>query len=82
MKAVAAAFVTGGLLLACAGSSNAASARDSYSRRYTPPSVITSDQRRHNSEAYERGDYYEHDSNALPFGSRAWREQRGREAGG
>lgn len=82
MKAVVAALITGSLMLAFAGSTNAASARDSYSRQYTPPLSITPEQRRHNAEAYERGEYYEHDSNALPFGSRAWREQRGRETGG
>lgn len=82
MKAIAAALVAGGLLLALAGLGSTANARESYSRKYTPPSVITSEQRRQNAEAYERGEYYEHDSNALPVGSRAWFEQKRREAGG
>ncbi len=42
------------------------------------PSNATERQLR-NQRAYERGEYYEHDSNALPFGSRAWWEQKERE---
>jgi hypothetical protein len=82
MKAVMAALASASLLLAFAGSNADASERRAYRGQYTPPSVITPEQRRHNEEAYERGDYYEHDSNALPFGSKAWFEQKRREAGG
>lgn len=82
MKAAVATLVTAGLVLALAGPTVAAGKRGTYATPYTPPSSITDQQRRHNAEAYERGEYYEHDTNALPFGSRAWREQRGREAGG
>ena len=32
-----------------------------------------------NERAYQRGEYWEHDSNALLFGSRAWWEQKERE---
>jgi hypothetical protein len=35
-----------------------------------------------NLRAYERGEYYERDSNALPAGSRPWWEQKERESGG
>jgi hypothetical protein len=36
----------------------------------------TSERQLRNQRAYERGEYYEHDSNALPFGGRAWWEQK------
>jgi hypothetical protein len=48
---------------------------------YTYPSGITERQLR-NERAYQRGEYYEHDSNALIPGSRAWWEQKERESGG
>jgi hypothetical protein len=35
-----------------------------------------------NLRAYERGEYYETDSNALPVGSRPWWEAKQREQGG
>lgn len=82
MKVIAAAVVAGGLTLVFAGSGSPAEARSSYSRKYAPPSTITQEQRRRNAESYERGGYYEHDSNALPWGSNAWREQKRREIGG
>ena len=80
MKAAIAVLVSAGLL-SFAGS-GAASERGAYRRHYTSPSAITPAQRRRIQEAYDRGEYYEHDSNALPFGSKAWFEQRRREAGG
>jgi len=68
-----------------ANASDAASSRKKqrrdYSRAYTPPLVITPEQRRRNARAYERGEYYERDSNALPVGSKAWFEQKEREDG-
>jgi len=48
---------------------------------YSYPAGVTERQLR-NERAYERGEYYEHDSNALRFGSRAWWEQKEREGGG
>ena len=51
---------------------------DSYSARYpgaTPRQL-------QNARAYERGEYYEMDSNAHPVGSRSWWELKERESGG
>ena len=42
---------------------------------YNSPTTAMERQLR-NQRAYERGEYYEHDSNALPFGSRACWEQK------
>lgn len=82
MKAVIATLLATSALVALAGSISTASARSPYGRQYVAPSVITPEERQRNAEAYERGEYYEHDSNALPWGSNAWREQRRREIGG
>ena len=46
---------------------------------YNPPTTTATERQLRNQRAYERGEYYEHDSNALPFGSRAWWEQKQRE---
>jgi hypothetical protein len=35
-----------------------------------------------NLRGYERNEYYEHDSNAVPFGSRVWWELKQGEHGG
>jgi hypothetical protein len=35
----------------------------------------------HNERAYQRGEYWEHDSDALIPGTRAWFEQKEREGG-
>jgi hypothetical protein len=32
-----------------------------------------------NLRAYERGEHYETDPDAVPFGSRVWRENKGRQ---
>jgi hypothetical protein len=87
MKAILAALVSAGLLVAFAGTASAGSDNDHKYRRYhsgkyyNAPSGISERQLR-NLRAYERGQYYERDSNALPVGSRAWWEQKERESGG
>ena len=50
---------------------------EGYSQRY--PSATERQLR--NLRGYERGGYYEHLSSQLPFGSKAWWEQKGREGG-
>jgi hypothetical protein len=50
----------------------------SYSRMY--PSATP--RQLQNLRGYERNEYYEHDSNAVPFGSRVWWEQAERGAVG
>ena len=79
MKAIFTGLLSAGLLVVLASSSNADNNRNQHRRHYgyysSIPSTITERQLR-NERAYGRGEYYEHDSNALPLGSRAWREQK------
>jgi hypothetical protein len=51
---------------------------DSYARKY--PSATPRQLR--NARAYDRGEYFEQDSNAHPVGSRGWWELKERESGG
>jgi hypothetical protein len=75
------ALLSVALMVVWAGTADAASKRkkerhyDSYAMRYphaTPRQL-------RNLHGYERGEYYETYSPALPWGSRAWFEQRERE---
>jgi hypothetical protein len=83
MRAVICGLLSIGLVIALTGASDAASKREKSRRSvgyyYSSPSDLTERQLR-NQRAYERGEYYEHDSNALAFGSRAWWEQKQRES--
>jgi hypothetical protein len=84
MRAVITSLVAAGVLLGYASSSDAASRdkhRRTYTKPYVPPALITPEQKRRNARAYERGEYYERDSNALPIGTKAWFEQKEREDG-
>jgi hypothetical protein len=84
MKTIAAGVLSAALVLAIAGPVNGADRRkkdrqqdDTYSQRYpyaTPRQLK-------NLRAYERGEYYETYSDALPVGSKAWFEQKEREGG-
>ena len=50
---------------------------DAYARKYP-----TATQRQlRNARAYDRGEYFEQDSNAHPVGSRGWWELKERESG-
>jgi len=64
---------------ALTSTSGAANSRAKHHRAngyyYNSPTTAMERQLR-NQRAYERGEYYEHDSNALPFGSRACWEQK------
>jgi hypothetical protein len=84
MKTIAAGVLSAALVLAIAGPAHAADKRnkdrqqyDTYSQRYP---YATPRQLR-NLRAYERGEYYETYSDALPVGSKAWFEQKEREGG-
>jgi len=81
-RGVVCGLVSVGLVVALAATSEAANGRAKQRRPsgsyYNSPTTATERQLR-NQRAYERGEYYEHDSNALPFGSRAWWEQKMRE---
>ncbi len=71
MKTILAGVVSAGLVLAFTPAAHAHHRDyDSYSRMY--PSATP--RQLQNLRGYERNEYYEHDSNAVPFGSRAWWE--------
>lgn len=75
MKTIIAGAVLAGLMLASTTAASADHARhhrdyDSYSEAY--PSATP--RQLQNLRGYERGEYYERDSNAVPFGSRVWWE--------
>jgi hypothetical protein len=75
MKTIIAGAVSAGLMLALTTAAKADHTRhyrnhDSYSETY--PSATP--QQLQNLRGYERSEYYEHDSNAVPFGSRVWWE--------
>jgi len=83
MRTFLAGLLTVGLVVAFAGPSDAASKKryryqDGYAQKYpnaTPRQL-------QNARAYDRGGYYEQDSNAHPVGSRGWWELKEREDGG
>jgi hypothetical protein len=83
MRALIACLMSAALVVSFIGTAGAASKRkkhrhyDSYSQQY--PSATP--RQLHNLRAYERGEYYETLSDALPVGSRAWFEQKEREGG-
>jgi hypothetical protein len=70
------------LVVAFSGAADAKSKKkqseyDSYAAKY--PSATPRQLR--NARAYDRGEYYEMDSNAHPVGSRSWWELKEREGG-
>jgi hypothetical protein len=70
------------LVVALSGAADAKSKKkqgeyDSYAAKY--PSATPRQLR--NARAYDRGEYYEMDSNAHPVGSRSWWELKEREGG-
>jgi hypothetical protein len=85
MRTVIASLLSVGVLVAFAGAGSAADDRKKH-RRHAEPSYTSfptaTERQLRNLRAYERGEYYERDSNALPAGSRPWWEQRERESGG
>ena len=70
MRAIICLLLLAGLLMAAVATGEAANSRAKQRRQetyyYTSPTTATERQMR-NQRAYERGEYYEHDSNALPF---------------
>jgi hypothetical protein len=85
MKAVLVSLLSAALLIASvdigSADNNARKHRRHKGYYYGNSSGVTERQLR-NLRAYERGEYYERDSNALPVGSRPWWEQKEREGGG
>ena len=77
MKTIIVGLLSAGLLAAVPRAAGAGPARhsDSFSRMY--PSATL--RQLHNLRAYERGEYYEQLSDAVPFGSRVRWELKGRE---
>lgn len=78
MRTLIAGLVSAGLLVAFAGTSFAQSRHVQHRQpAYAgSPHAITDAQRWQNERAYERGHYYEHDSNAFPVGSKGWFDQK------
>jgi hypothetical protein len=83
MKTIIVSIVASSLAIAFADAATAGSRathrnqRDALEYRYpyaTPRQL-------QNERAYQRGEYWEHDSNALILGTRAWWEQKERESG-
>jgi len=88
MRAIVCLLLSAGLLMLFVEPGEAANGRTKQRRQnpnyYNPPTsamepTTATERQLRNQRAYERGEYYEHDSNALPFGSRAWWEQKQRE---
>ena len=84
MRTVIAGILSAGLLIAFTGTSDAETRsqkhrrqHNSYAQKY--PSATQRQLR--NARAYDRGEYYEIDSNAHPFGSRSWWDLKERERG-
>ena len=84
MRTIIASVLSTGLVAAFAATANAGSHarhrhhRDGLEYRYpyaTPRQLS-------NERAYRRGEYWEHDSDALIPGTRAWFEQKEREGAG
>jgi hypothetical protein len=77
-------ILSAGLVVALAGTASAETNRQKYRRDYDSyaykyPNATPRQLR--NARAYDRGEYYEQDSNAHPVGSRAWWELKEREGG-
>ena len=84
MRTIIAGILSAGLLVAFIGvdiaetkSKNHRRHYDTYSSKY--PSATP--RQLQNARAYDRGEYYEMDSNAHPVGSRGWWELKEREGG-
>jgi hypothetical protein len=81
MRKIVVGLLSAALLVAFTDIGSAEKRRRHKSSYYGYSSGVTERQLR-NLRAYERGQYYERDSNALPVGSRPWWEQKEREGGG
>ena len=82
MRTIIASVLSAAVFVAFAGDVSAASKSkkqrrnyDDYSQKY--PSATP--RQLQNARAYDRGDYYERDSNAHPVGTRAWWDLKERE---
>jgi hypothetical protein len=81
MRTIVVSIVAASLAIAFA---DAATAGSRATHRHQPDDLeyrypYATPRQLHNERAYQRGEYWEHDSNALLFGSRAWWEQKERE---
>jgi putative salt-induced outer membrane protein YdiY len=79
---IAAAVATAALVLVMQMPAEAASShKHRYVHGYSAQYPSATARQLHNLRAYERGDYYETYSEALPVGSRPWFEAKEREGG-
>jgi hypothetical protein len=84
MKTVLVAAMSVGALLAATGDADAYTKYRAYGYAYSPYYSSNAElkaRKARNEWAYNHGQYWEHDSNALRVGSRAWIEQKDREGG-
>jgi hypothetical protein len=83
MRTTIAVAVVAGLLVPLSGAASAEGYRNRHARHegYSHRYPSATERQLRNLRGYERGGYYEHLSTALPFGSKAWWEQRSREGG-
>jgi hypothetical protein len=71
-----------GLVLGAAGSeARSYKKQPRQSDRHAKTYPYATQRQLRNAEAYDRGDYFEQDSNAHPVGSRGWWELKERESG-
>ncbi len=82
MRAIITALVSIAFIAGVAGSADAAKAKKRYKPYSTTysnsPSAIAERQR--HKETFDETQYYERDSNKIPFGTAAWWRQRAFEA--
>ena len=83
MRTIITGVLAAALLVPLAASSDAATKRKKQYRNYDGYSQKTyaTPRQLQNTRAYDRGEYYEMDSNAHPPGSRGWWELKEREGG-
>jgi hypothetical protein len=84
MRAVLIAAICIGAFLSAASAADASTKYRTYRHAYyayRSSSAELEARKARNEWAYNHGQYWEHDSNALRVGSRAWFEQKEREGG-
>ena len=83
MKAILTALVSAALVAGIAGSASADQTRKKYrdNARYYDNSPSAIAERQRNKRTFDENQYYERDSNKIPFGTAAWWRQKDFEAG-
>ena len=79
MKTIATALVTAGLVLSAASPSLAAQHKRNYAGNNSPSAIA---ERQRHANTFDPTQYYEHQLDKIPFGTRTWWDQYDREHGG